>query len=163
PLSCRPSFAPPSLPSLGPNVPDGAMGWCGFAGDRRQAKVEVQFQNIDLREVNMFHLHCGRPGVLGPILVDFALTGDLAKNLADGTFSVNLTDADIAKTLQSGKGAVGTFLVGCPVVPGLPAKVTTLAEAEKIARSGELYFNLHTYGQTYYGYMRGQLAQTAQP
>lgn len=58
---------------------------------------------------------------------------------------------------QSGHGLMGEFLVGCPIFPGLRDKARTIAGMEHIARQGELYFNPHTYGQTYYGYMRGQL------
>jgi hypothetical protein len=49
------------------------------------------------------------------------------------------------------------FTRGCPIVPSLPAdKVRTIAGMELIARQGELYFNLHTAGQTYFGDIRGQ-------
>jgi len=128
-----------------------------FTNDLSKVYVEVRVQNVAVKDVNMFHIHCGRPDMLGPILIDFALTGDIKKNLADGVFSVELTDADIEKTSQSGQGVTGEFLIGCPIVPGLKDKVKTIVGMEHIARQGELYFNLHTYGQTYYGYMRGQL------
>ncbi len=59
--------------------------------------------------------------------------------------------------MQSAHGVVGQFLTGCPVVAGMQDKVKTIAGMEHIARQGELYFNLHTYGQTYFGYMRGMV------
>lgn len=65
----------------------------------------------------------GKPDLLGPILVDFSVSGDIQKNLADGVFSVELTNADIEKTLQAGHGLTGAFLGGAlrvaPPVAGL--------------------------------------------
>jgi hypothetical protein len=135
-----------------------------FTKDLSKVYVVVKVENVDPKDVNMFHIHCGRPDMLGPIVIDFSLTGDIRKNLSDdGIFSVELTDADIEKTLQSASGVTGQFLTGCPIVPGVKAndKVKTVAGLEHIARQGELYFNLHTYGQTYYGNMRGQLRPVA--
>jgi hypothetical protein len=140
-----------------------AHGLLRFAKDLSKVYVDVRVENVTVKDVNMFHIHCGRPDMLGPILVDFALGGDIQQNLADGTFSVVLTDADIEKTLQSAHGVTGQFLTGCPIVPGLQDKVKTIAGMEHIARQGELYFNLHTYGQTYYGMMRGQVRPQAAP
>lgn len=137
------------------------QGVLRFTKDLSKVYVEVRVENVDPKDVNMFHIHCGRPDMLGPILIDFALTGDIQKNLSDGVFSVELTNADIEKTLQSAKGVMGEFLTGCPIVPGLRDKVKTIAGMEHIARQGELYFNLHTYGQTYYGTIRGQLRPQA--
>ena len=53
--------------------------------------------------------------------------------------------------------AFGT--AGCPInKDGNPnERVKTVAGLAAIAREGELYFNLHTTGQTYFGEMRGQL------
>jgi hypothetical protein len=134
-----------------------------FTKDLSKVYVEVRVENIDPKDVNMFHIHCGRPDMLGPILIDFSLATDIQKNLSDGVFSVELTNADIEKTLQSAHGVMGQFLTGCPIVPGLRDKVKTIAGMEHIARQGELYFNLHTYGQTYYGNLRGQLKPQASP
>jgi hypothetical protein len=38
-----------------------------------------------------------------------------------------------------------------------PLKTSTVAGMAQLAREGELYFNLHTTGQTYYGDLRGQI------
>jgi hypothetical protein len=132
-------------------------GTLRFTNDLSKVYVTVNVQNIDPTDVNMFHIHCGRPDMLGPFLVDFALTTDIQKNLADGEFSVELKNADIEKTAKSGSGLLGEFLIGCPIVPGQSDKVKTIGGMEYIARQGDLYFNLHTKGQTYYGNMRGQL------
>ncbi len=128
-----------------------------FTNDLSKAFVDVKVEGVNPADVIMFHIHCGRPDMLGPILIDFAFSGNIQENLADGVFSVELTNADIEKVAASGEGLVGAFTAGCPIVPGLPDKVKTIAGMEYIARQGELYFNLHTKGQTFYGDMRGQL------
>jgi CHRD domain len=160
-----PSGTPKQFKSTAPSQPRSERkgrghGVLRFTNDLSKVYVEVRVEGVDLKQVNMFHIHCGKPDLLGPILVDFSVTGDIQKNLADGVFSVELTDADIVKTTEAGHGVTGEFLVGCPVVPGLKDKVKTIVGMEHIARQGELYFNLHTYGQTYYGYMRGQVRPT---
>jgi hypothetical protein len=128
-----------------------------FAKDLSKAYVDVKVENVKVDDVVMFHIHCGRPDQLGPIIVDFALSGNIQQNLADGTFSVTVTNEDIEKEAASGEGLVGAFTAGCPIVPGLPDKVKTVAGMQHIAERGELYFNLHTKGQTFYGDMRGQI------
>ncbi|HEX8128819.1 MAG TPA: CHRD domain-containing protein, partial [Pyrinomonadaceae bacterium] len=163
-----PAGTPKQFKSTAPSVPRSertgrAHGVLRFTNDLSKVYVEVRVENINPKDVNMFHIHCGKPDLLGPILLDFAVTGDIQKNLADGVFSAELTDADIVKTAQSGHGVTGAFLIGCPVVPGLKDKVKTIAGMEHIARQGELYFNLHTYGQTYYGYMRGMVRPLRSP
>jgi hypothetical protein len=52
----------------------------------------------------MFHIHCGKPGILGPILLDFAQTTDLAENLADGTLSVEVRNEHIVATAGHAHG-----------------------------------------------------------
>ena len=139
-----------------------AHGQLRFTKDLSRAYVDVQVQGVDLAAVNMFHIHCGRPGILGPIVVDFSQGTNIKQNIADGTFSVELTDADLVKTAQSAQGVVGEFTMGC-VIPSpslgsqAPVKYSTIAGLARLARDGELYFNLHTTGQTYYGDIRGQL------
>jgi hypothetical protein len=139
-----------------------AHGQLRFTRDLSRAYVDVQVQGVDLAAVNMFHIHCGRPGILGPIVVDFSQGTNIKQNIADGTFSVELTDADLVKTSQSAQGLVGEFTMGC-VIPSpslgsqAPVKYSTIAGLARLARDGELYFNLHTTGQTYYGDIRGQL------
>jgi hypothetical protein len=143
-----------------------AHGQLRFSKDLSRAWVDVQVQGVDLAAVNMFHIHCGRPGILGPIVVDFSQGTNVKQNIADGTFSVELTDADLVKTSQSAQGAVGEFTMGC-VIPSpslgskAPVKYSTIAGLARLARDGELYFNLHTTGQTYYGDIRGQLEPRA--
>ena len=83
-------------------------------------------------------------------------------NLADGAFSVEITNEHIVKTSEHGHGPIGTFTAGCFIPsPSLgaakPVKVSTVAGVAQLAEAGELYFNLHTTGQTYFGDLRGQI------
>lgn len=138
-----------------------AHGVVRFTKDLSRATIDIKVEGVKLDEVNMFHIHCGSPGVLGPILVDFSLITDLKQNLADGTFSVVVDDAAIANTLASGMGPIGQATMGC-VVPGHNAgskadvKASTVAGMAMFAEQGQLYFNLHTTGQAYFGDIRGQ-------
>lgn len=139
-----------------------AHGLLRFSNDLSRAWVDVKVEGVDLSKVNMFHIHCGRPGILGPIVVDFAQATDIKQNIADGTFSVELMDEHIVKTAESGRGLTGVMTMGC-VIPSpslgsnTPVKVSTIAGLAQLARAGELYFNLHTTGQTYFGDVRGQI------
>jgi hypothetical protein len=74
-----------------------------------------------------------------------------------------VTDKAIEETADSGHGLVGTLAAGCPILPSTPAlgKVKTVAGMEYIARRGELYLNLHTKGQMFFGDIRGQLIPVA--
>ena len=135
-------------------------GVLSFTNDLSKAYVHLQIENVDPEEIVMFHLHCGRPGQLGPIIVDFGQMGDLTEFWTDGVFSMEITNEDIEAVLDHGEGLVGAFTAGCPIVPSIPLdKVKTIAGMEIIAREGEIYFNLHTAGQTFFGDIRGQLHQ----
>lgn len=139
-----------------------AHGQLRFTKDMSRAYVDVKIEGVDPKTVNLFHIHCGKPGILGPILVDFAQATDLQQNLADGTFSVEIKNEHIVKTAQHGHGAVAAFTMGC-ILPSLslgsmkPVKVSTVAGMARLAMDGELYFNLHTTSQTYFGDLRGQI------
>lgn len=129
-----------------------------FTNDLSKAYVDVKVENVNPEDIVMFHIHCGRPDVLGPILVDFAFSGDIQENFADDAmFSVVLTNENIEKTSASGHGLVAAFTAGCSIIPGLPDDVKTIAGMQYIAQQGELYFNLHTKAQTFYGDIRGRL------
>jgi hypothetical protein len=145
-----------------------AHGQVRFSKDLSRVFVDVKIEGIDPATVNMFHIHCGKPGILGPILVDFAHATDLKSNLADGTFSVELTNEHIVKTVEHAHGLIGAFTSGCVIPsPSLgtlkPTKVSTVAGMLQLALERELYFNLHTTGQTYFGDIRGQLHPVASP
>lgn len=139
-------------------------GQIRFSKDLSRAWVDVRVEGVDLANVNMFHIHCGKPGILGPIIVDFELATDIKQNLADGMFSVELTNEHVAGTAAQGEGhgLVAGFTRGCVIGgPSLgsmkPAKVMTIAGLADLAVDRQLYFNLHTTGQVYYGDIRGQL------
>jgi CHRD domain len=134
-----------------------------FTRDLSRAYVDVALENIKADDGVMFHIHCGPPDLLGPILVDFGHFDDVKANFADGVYSFEVTNKEIERTAASGHGVVGMLTAGCPTVPVNPAlgKVKTVAGMEAIARRGELYFNLHTKGQVYFGDIRGQLMPVA--
>jgi hypothetical protein len=133
-----------------------------FSKDLSRAFVDVQIEGIAVNEINMFHIHCGKPGILGPIIVDFSQVTDVQKSFASGVFSVEIKNEHIVATAEHGHGIVAAFTAGCvipsPSLSGAkPSKVSTVAGLAQIALERELYFNLHTTGQTFYGDVRGQL------
>lgn len=133
-----------------------------FSKDLSRAFIDVRVDGVKPATINMFHIHCGKPGILGPILLDFAQVTDLQKELADGVLTVEVRNEHLVKTSQHAHGVVGAFTAGCVInSPSLgsakPSKVSTVAGMAQIALEGELYFNLHTTGQTYFGDMRGQI------
>ena len=145
-----------------------AHGQVRFSKDLSRVFIEVKVEGIDPNTVNMFHIHCGKPGILGPILVDFALATDIKSNLADGVFSVEIRNEHIVKNVEHAHGVIGAFTSGCIIPsPSLgslkPTKVSTVAGMLQLALERELYFNLHTTGHTYFGDIRGQLHPVAQP
>ncbi len=137
--------------------------WVRFTKDLSRAYIDIDLENINHEEVVMFHIHCGRPDMLGPIIVDFSLIDDIQANMADGVYSIEITNAVIEATAASGEGVVGSLTMGCPIPASLALelgsidRVKTIAGMEFIARQGELYFNLHTSGHVYFGDIRGQI------
>jgi len=133
-------------------------GRLSFSNDLSKVFIEVKIEGVNVDEINMFHIHCGRPDQLGPILVDFALGTEIKKNFKDdGILAVEIRNEHIVAESNSGHGVVGAFTAGCPIMPGTKAKVQTVAGMEYIASQGDLYFNLHTEGQTYFGDVRGRI------
>ena len=160
-----PAAAPDVFKSTAPSVPRNERtshghGVISFTNDLSKAYVHVAIENVDPEEIVMFHIHCGRPGQLGPIIVDFGLAGNLTDYFEDGEFSIEVTNDDIEAAVAHGEGIVGAFTAGCPITAALPLdKVKTIGGMQFIAEQGELYFNLHTAGQTFFGDIRGQLAR----
>jgi hypothetical protein len=137
-------------------------GQIRFAKDLSKAYVDVKIEGVKPEDILMFHVHCGPPGVLGPIIVDFGEFGTLSKTLSEGTLSVELTNKNITY-IKDMKGMKSGLPESCPAELGfLPTQTKTIAGMEYLARKGVLYFNLHTKAHTYYGEMRGQL-YAAQP
>ncbi len=137
-------------------------GTLRFTRDLSRAFVDVKIEGVTVDTINMFHIHCGKPGILGPILVDFSHSTDIVENFSGGAFSVEVTNADLVQTSEHGHGVVAAFANGCvipsPSLSGVkPSKVSTVAGMALLAAENELYFNLHTKGQTFYGDLRGQI------
>lgn len=157
-----PLLIPPEFRSTAPSVPRSERTSHGhsvieFTNDLSKAYVHLAIENVNPEDIVMLHLHCGRPGQLGPIIIDFSVAGNVSEYLADGTFSIEITNSDIEAVTASSSGLIGAFTAGCPIVPDAPSeKVKTIAGLEYIARQGDLYFNLHTSGQVYFGDIRGQ-------
>lgn len=133
-----------------------------FTKDLSRAMVDVKIEGTKVKDINMFHIHCGSPGVLGPVLVDFSNITDIQKNFGDdNVFSVVVDDKAITATTEHAHGLVGLATAGC-VVPGHDAgspaevKASTVAGMAMLAAQGQIYFNIHTTGQTFYGDLRGQ-------
>lgn len=158
-----PELAPDVFKSTAPSVPRALRsshghGVLSFTNDFSEAYVHVAIEDVNPDDIVMFHIHCGKPGQLGPIIVDFALKGDLSQYFEDGIFSIMVTNEDIEANLDHAEGIVGAFTGGCPITLARPLdKATTLAGMQTIAEEGELYFNLHTKGQTFFGDIRGKL------
>ena len=150
-----------TTPSVDRNLRKSAgHGVLRFSRDLSRAYVDLQISGLDPATINMFHIHCGKPGILGPIIVDFALKQDLQSAFPNGHFKAEIRNEDIvavASHMHDGLISFGT--AGCPINKdgNLSDRVKTVAGLASIAREGELYFNVHTTGQTYFGEMRGQL------
>jgi len=133
-------------------------GSLSFSRDLSRAYAHVKIENVNPDEINMFHIHCGRPGQLGPIIVDLGMNIDLTEAFSDGEIFVEITNEDIVAVMEHSHGLIAAFTAGCPIVPTIPNdRVVTVAGMAHIAFERELYFNLHTTGQTYFGDIRGQL------
>jgi len=164
-----PPLTPPEFLSTAPSTPredrlTRAHAVLEFTNDLSHAYIYVELANVNPEDIVMFHLHCGVPGQLGPIIVDFGMMGNLQDYFADGVFMIEITNADLEMVVDNASGPVGAFTAGCPIDVGglaenlltVPSnKVITIAGMERIARQGELYFNLHTAGQTFFGDARG--------
>lgn len=164
-----PPFIPPQFRSTAPSVPrtertSRGHGVIEITRDLSRAYVYLAVENVKAEDVVMLHLHCGRPGQLGPILIDFSMAGSITSYLADGVMSVEITNEDIVTAAQHGLNPIDAFTSGCPIIPTIPNdKVKTIAGMQLIAEQGELYFNLHTSGQVYFGDIRGQLSRVTNP
>ncbi len=146
--------------------PDRGHAVLEFTKDLSRAYVFLKIDNIKPEDIVMLHLHCGLPGQLGPILVDFSLIGNINQYLADGSLALELNNDDITAVTNEKHGIdpIAAFTTGCPIVPTIPNdKVKTIGGMEIITRQEQLYFNLHTKGQTYFGDIRGQFYQVNFP
>ncbi len=155
-----------SLGATAPSTPRESRksrGWgqLRFTKDLSRAYVDVQIEGVNAADILMFHIHCGAPGVLGPVVVDLGEAVNLSKTLAAGKLSLELTNKNIV-FIKDMKGMKPGLPESCPSELGFAAQTKTLASLESLAKKGVLYFNLHTKAHTYYGEMRGQI-YAAQP
>ena len=138
--------------------PSRGHGMVRFNKDLSRAYVDIRIEGVDPKTITMFHTHCGKPGMLGPILVDFGLKNDLKAAFVNNTFSMQVRNEDITAVTEHAHGLIGFATAGCPIVMANPIdRVKTVAGMAAIAREGDLYFNLHTNGQSYFGAIRGLL------
>jgi hypothetical protein len=142
-----------------------AIGTISFDPYLTQAQINFYLTGLDPAEITAFHLHCGLPGQLGPIVINFNQFGAFNTSFVDGVFSVTVTDADVREAnwppTKTGippaceKNAIG------------PAPATTLAGIDALARVGQLYFNVHTgkgKDRTFvFGLIRGQVYPVDMP
>jgi hypothetical protein len=157
-----PKLLEKSLGSTAPSTPRDqrkSRGWgqIRFAKDLTKAYVDVEITGVKAEDILMFHIHCGPPGVLGPIIVDLGDIESPAKSLADGKLSVEISNKNIT-FIKDMKGLKPALPESCPAELGfLPSHAKTISSLEWLAKKGVLYFNLHTKAHTYYGEMRGQI------
>src|SRR5258708_4132858 len=130
-------MVPAEFHSTAPSVPrnqraDRGHAVIEFNNELSKVYVHLAIKNIKPEDINMLHIHCGRPGQLGPILVDFALIGNINTYLADGTLNLEVTDEDIVATAGSGGHMlIDAFTLGCPIVQTIPNdRVRTIAGVE---------------------------------
>ncbi len=160
-----PGYIPSQFRSTAPSTPRNERtsrghGVIEFTNDLSRAYVYLAIENVAIDQIVMLHLHCGRPGQLGPIIVDFSTFGNIHEYLADGVMRVEVRNEDLVAVIDSAEGLIGGFTSGCPIVSSNPLeKVVTIAGLQLIAEEGEIYFNLHTAGQTYFGDIRGQVSR----
>lgn len=150
-----PGATQPSIPR--DQRPSRGYGQLRFTKDLTRAYVDVEIAGVNPADIMMFHIHCGPPGVLGPIILDLGTYGDLTKTLANGKLSVEVTNKNIVFVRDMPHGLKPTLPESCPVEIGFPTQSMTVAAMEYLARKGVLYFNLHTKANSYYGEVRGQI------
>jgi CHRD domain len=140
-----------------------------FPRNLSSGQVNVEIEGVDPANITAFHIHCGTPGVLGPIIVNFDQFGDLKSTLKTGKFSATVVNKGLTFVKQApippkpGSGKLTLPLPeGCPSDINFPVQqVQTIAGLEALARKGALYFNLHTKGHEFYGELRGQIYPVA--
>lgn len=104
-----------------------AYGRLDFAKNFSFANVDVQMSGLDPAKITAFHIHCGTPGILGPIVVDLGEYGDFTKTIVDGKFKATITNENI--TFVKG---LPTVVDGVSITPTIP---TTSAPAAPTAPS----------------------------
>lgn len=140
-----------------------------LSGDGTKLRFTLQIANgTDITEA---HLHCGRRGVDGPVIVPLiGLLGPASaplsqSELIQGGFSGNLnitatlTDADIVKysNLDNATGAgMAGLSQGCSAFLSHGQDITTLTQLADAVSRGEIYVNVHSVAHPE-GEIRGQV------
>jgi CHRD domain len=134
-----------------PRAQRGSRGWgkVRFTRDFTSALIDVEIKGVDPADILMFHIHCGPPGGLGPVLVDLGKSGPPSQKLASGKMSVKISNDDLTWGSMLPKGFKPSLPESCPAELGFPIQTKTLVGMEYLARRGLLYFNLHTKAHTY--------------
>ncbi len=149
----------------GPAFKSEAQGYGSlrFPRNLSSGTIDVQIVGVNVADITAFHIHCGPPGVLGPIIVNFGQFGDFKNTIKNGHFSASVTNENLTFVKQPPPppSLSGGFKLplpeGCPSDLNFPGQVNTIAGLESLARKGVLYFNLHTKEHEFFGEMRGQI------
>lgn len=80
------------------------------------ATVQLVLSDIDPSEIVMAHIHCEKPGMLGPNFVDFGTTEAVDEYLADGVLTCEITNRDLGQVIEYGDGIVAAITAGCPIL-----------------------------------------------
>lgn len=139
-------------------------GRLSFPKNLSAGKIDVQMVGIDPANITAFHIHCGSPGVLGPIVVNFDQFGEFKKTIVNGRLSASLNNKGLTFVKQPPPPPSLSSAPKLPLPEGCPSdinfpvqQVNTIAGLESLARKGALYFNVHTKGHEFYGELRGQI------
>lgn len=131
----------PTTPSLGVATDATAQIRVRFARDLSSFRFILPVQNG--RQITQAHLHCGRPGQNGPVVVFL--------------FPLNPSGVDVDGVLSDGSRTSADIIAGaanCETAIGRPVRdIASLAFA---ARDGLVYANVHTVTNGA-GEVRGQL------
>lgn len=122
-----------------PPVDTPAQGFALFELDDAETALDFRLIVGNIRNVTAAHIHCGAPGVNGPIVV-FLFSGFAAFPngvLSEGT----ITEADI---------------IPIPSSPACPGGISSFAQLLEKMRTGDAYVNVHTI-QHPGGEIRGQI------
>lgn len=112
-----PLAVPKAFRSSTPSVnrdqrPSRGHGMLRFTKDLSSAYVDIHIEGVDPKTITMFHIHCGKPGVLGPVLVDFGLKNDLKAAFAGNTFSAVVRNEDLVAVTAHSHGLIGFATAG---------------------------------------------------
>lgn len=86
-------------PAQEPGEPNGSnargVGTIRFPKNLSYGQVDVQMTGVNVGDVTGFHIHCGPPGVLGPILLNLGQYGGFDQTINNGRFLAKFTNENI--------------------------------------------------------------------